>query len=158
MKHSQHNLGYFVGTSFRLIRNAMHSRMKENGHDLSMEHLHILKILSRSEGLCQQWLADFFSKDKGSITRIINTMEDRNLVVRIPDKNDKRSKLIYLTPYGKKLNQEIKIIILEFNEHLISDISTKELDQCVAVLEKIIDKLCKHDVACATKLESISNT
>ena len=99
MKHSQTNLGYFVGTSARLIRNAIHHRMLEYGFDLSLEHLLIIKMLYGSDGLSQQRLADFFSKDKGSITRIINTMEDRNLDVRIPDKNDKRSKLIYLTPY-----------------------------------------------------------
>jgi len=157
MKHSQHNLGYFVGTSARLMRNAMHHRMKENGYDLTIEQLFIIKILHRSDGLSQQVLADYFSKDKGSITRIINTMEDGNLVVRIPDKIDKRSKLIYLTPFGKKLHQEIHKIILDFNESLTSEISKDDLNQCVTVLEKIIDKLCNHDVACATKIGNISN-
>ena len=85
-------------------------------------------------------------------------MEDRKLVVRNPDKNDKRSKLIYLTPYGKKVHQKLKKIILDFNDDLIAGIPPENLKQCITVLGTIIDKLCKHDVACATKIGNHLNS
>ncbi|MFQ6609461.1 MAG: MarR family winged helix-turn-helix transcriptional regulator [Fidelibacterota bacterium] len=157
MKPTPINFGHFVAMSARLMRNSINHWFREQGYDLTIDHLMIMKILCHSDGISQQGIADFFSKDKGTITRMINTMEGKNLVVRIPDRSDRRSKLIYLTPYGKNLQQEMFQAVLDFNESLISDIPKDDLERCVGVLGKIIDKLCNDDVACATKIESISN-
>ena len=82
-------------------------------------------------------------------------MEDRNLLMRIPDKVDKRCNLIYLTPHGRKMLTELFQVIQEFNDHLVEDIPDDELIQCLSVLEKIIIKLSNKNVVHTTnnKLE-----
>ena len=155
MKCSKNNLGNFIGNSARLIKYSMNNRLRELGYDLTMEHLIFMKILNKSDGMTQQGIADFFSKDKGSITRMVSNMEDRNLLMRIPDKVDKRCNLIYLTPHGRKMLTELFQVIQEFNDHLVEDIPDDELIQCLSVLEKIIIKLSNKNVVHTTnnKLE-----
>jgi len=128
----------------------MNHRFKAAGHDVTVEHLMIMKLLFDSDGISQQQLADYFSKDKGSITRIINNMESRNLVVRIPDRSDKRIKLIYLTPFGKKHKLELFEIIHAFHEELVEDIPQKDLKLCLGVLDRILAKLILNTVDTAT--------
>ena len=155
MKCSKNNLGYFIGNSARLIKYSMNNQLRELGYDLTMEHLIFMKILNKSDGLTQQEIADFFSKDKGSITRMVSNMEDRNLLMRILDKVDKRCNLIYLTPYGRKMLKDLFQVIQEFNDQLVEDIPDDELIQCLSVLEKIIIKLSNKNVVHTTnhKLE-----
>lgn len=150
MKCSKNNLGYFIGNSARLIKYSMNNQLREMGYDLTMEHLIFMKILNKSDGLTQQEIADFFSKDKGSITRMISNMEDRNLLMRIPDKIDKRCNLIYLTPHGRKMLKELFKVIQEFNDQLVENIPGDELIQCLSVLEKIIIKLSNKNVVHTT--------
>ncbi len=58
------------------------------------------------EGLTQQELAIRTFRDKPSVTRLINNLERVNLVIRVNDKNDRRSNLIYLTKTGRKMKDE----------------------------------------------------
>ena len=77
-------------------------------------------------------------------------MESRNLVVRIPDRNDKRIKLVYLTPLGKAHKEELFNIIQTFNDELVEDIPKENLDSCLLILDGIIEKLLSNTVANAT--------
>lgn len=150
MNYSEANFGHTFSTLARLLRNNLNHRLHEQGFDISMEHMIILKILYRNDGLSQNEFARMFSKDKGAITRIINNMENRNLVVRIPAQTDKRVKLIYLTPYGKQIRSDIYRIVDEFNNNIVENIPQNELECCLKVLNKIIATLKENIVADTT--------
>jgi len=151
LEYSQANFGHTLSTLARLMRNNLNHRLLDSGYDISMEHMIILKILYRSDGISQNEFAKLFSKDKGSITHIINNMEKRNLVVRIPGQIDKRIKLIYLTPYAKQIKSEIHKIVTDFNDYIVESIPPDELKCCIAVLNDIINNLKQDIVEHTTK-------
>ena len=65
----------------------------------------IMLLLWKENGQFQQQLADGSYKDKTTLTRQIDGLEKRNLIVRVPDKIDRRQKRGYLTNKGKRFEQ-----------------------------------------------------
>ena len=93
--------------------------------------------LWEKDGITQQDLCNATFKDKPSMTRLIDNMEKQHLVVRISDKKDKRTNLVYLTKTGRELeSQSFKIAISTLHEAL-QGISVEELKIGQEVLRKI---------------------
>lgn len=92
---------YSIAVMRRLQRN-----LREAGLSITSEQWSIMYNLWVEEGLTQQELAIRTFRDKPSVTRLINNLERVNLVIRVNDKNDRRSNLIYLTKTGRKMKDE----------------------------------------------------
>ncbi|WP_367210309.1 MarR family winged helix-turn-helix transcriptional regulator [Sphingobacterium sp. R2] len=92
---------YSIAVMRRLQRN-----LREAGLSITSEQWSIMYNLWIEEGLTQQELAIRTFRDKPSVTRLINNLERVNLVIRVNDKNDRRSNLIYLTKTGRKMKDE----------------------------------------------------
>ena len=71
------------------------------------------------------------------MTRLIDNMEKQHLVVRISDKKDKRTNLVYLTKTGRELeNQSFRIAIATLREAL-KGVTIEDLKIGQEVLRKI---------------------
>lgn len=78
------------------------------GFDISVEHWTILaNLFFRQNGQFQQQLADRTYKDKAAVTRLVDGLEKRGLVIREEGNTDRRQKKIYLTEKGEKLMVEL---------------------------------------------------
>ena len=110
-------------------------KIKEAGHDFSLEHAIILKNLLEKDGQSQQELAKNTFKHKASITFLINNMVKRNLVVRVPDQSDKRGRLIYLTDLGRGLLNKIFPFLFDQMQKVTEQIDEKDLRLCISILE-----------------------
>jgi DNA-binding MarR family transcriptional regulator len=99
----------------------------------------ILGPIWNSEGCSQKECGEIATKDKTAVTRIINSLEEKNLVVRVLDQIDKRIKRIVLTKKGEKLFDDILPIIEKTRFHMNNDISEDELKTLDIVLKKLIN-------------------
>lgn len=116
-------------------------KFKEAGHDITVEQWTLMLHLWQKEGLTQQEISGCSKKDNPSVCRLIDNMEKRNLVVRVPDQNDRRTNRIYLTNKGKAL-QKVLIEIAGNNLKLsVKNIPANQVKLCKTVLEKMIDNL-----------------
>ncbi len=152
------SLGYIVGRAARSVGGLLNRNMAAAGYDVTCEQWSVLFNLGQKNGQTQQELAGHTCKDKTSMTRLIDGMEKRDLVVRIPDKQDKRQKLIYLTNKGKHLQLELMVIVKATLEQAETGISVRDMKNCMAVLCKIYNNVLelhqKPIVAPATKKKS----
>ncbi len=89
----------------------------------------------------QKLLSDFCFKDKTSITRIVNTLEKKNLVVRVPDQLDHRVNRVILTTAGKQLFNDVLPIMDKTKKEVSRDISESDIETFKDVLTKIISNL-----------------
>ena len=149
------SLGYIVGRAARSVGGLLNRNMALAGYDVTCEQWSVLFNLGKKNGQTQQDLAGLTCKDKTSMTRLIDGMEKHDLVVRIPDKQDKRQKLIYLTNKGKKLQSQLMTIVEATLEQAETGISAAQLKLCMDVLCKIYSNVMdlhqKSTVAPATK-------
>ncbi len=97
--------------------------------------------LGRKNGQSQQELAGTTCKDKTSVTRLIDGLEKRNLVVRTPDKVDRRQKLIYLTKKGKEFQQKLLYIVKKTLDEAQQTIPFKDIEICKKVLCRVYENL-----------------
>ena len=80
-------------------------------------------------------------KDKTNITRIIDALEEKNLVVRVEDQIDHRIKRVVLTNAGKQLFYDVLPIMEKTREEVRANISDNDIDIFKSVLSKILKNL-----------------
>lgn len=116
----------------KLMRN-----FKANGLEITPEQWTVLLYLWEKEGVTQQTLCNATFKDKPSMTRLIDNMEKMHLVVRIPDKRDRRSNLIHLTKTGHELEDKARLIANKTLKEALRGLTVEELRVSQEVLRKI---------------------
>lgn len=109
--------------------------------DITPEQWSVMACLWNKDKVTQQTLCKLTSKDKPSITRLIDKLEKRNYVVRVSDPTDRRINLIHLTHAGAELQQKASDIIQNVTEATLSNISERDLNQFRATLKKILTNL-----------------
>ena len=133
------SIGYLVGRTSRAIVKRLTKKFQDAGFDVSYEQWSILIHLYRKDGQTQQALARIAVKDKAAITRLLNVLEKKNIVLRVPDRTDKRSKLIYLTNKAKEFKTELVTLVEEMLHEAEHGISFEEMEQCRTTLNKIFN-------------------
>ena len=78
--------------------------------ELNLAQGHLLMSLDEPTQMSE--LARDMGFDASHITSIVDKLEDRNLVERRPDANDRRVKRIVLTPAGQKVRDQIEDSLL----------------------------------------------
>jgi len=131
------SIAYLVGRTSRSIIKRLTKKFSDAGFDVSYEQWSILVHLYRKDGQTQQELSNIAVKDKAAITRLLNVLEKKNIVLRIPDRNDKRSKLVYLTNKAKDFKDALIAVVEELLEEAEQGISLEEMVQCKTTLNKI---------------------
>ncbi len=85
----------------------------------------------------QTSLAMITERDKGSLTRLVQTLERKELVIRKCCEQDNRVNYVQITPKGKKVIAKAKPMVIEVFEQAQENIDQKELTIAIAVLEQL---------------------
>ncbi|MCP3872359.1 MAG: MarR family transcriptional regulator [Desulfobacteraceae bacterium] len=131
------SIAYLVGRTSRSIIKRLTKKFSDAGFDVSYEQWSILVHLYRKDGQTQQELSNIAVKDKAAITRLLNVLEKKNIVLRVPDRNDKRSKLVYLTNKAKDFKTDLIAVVEELLEEAEQGISSEEMHRCKTTVNKI---------------------
>ncbi len=131
------SIGYLVGRLSRAIIKRLSKKFQDAGIDVSYEQWSILVHLYRQDGQTQQALARIAVKDKAAITRLLNGLEKKNIVLRIPDRNDKRSNFVYLTNKAKELKPHLIGFVEEMLDEAEQGIDPDEMTRCRATINNI---------------------
>lgn len=134
----------FVHLMFDLrdqLRQFMQKKFKENNIDLTYEMHQIMASLWRKDGIKQQELADRTLKDKASMTFLIDNLSKRELVKRVEDPNDRRNKLIYLTPKGKQMGKKVEPWVTELFTMAGKGFDVSTLRSFITAVEKMRDNV-----------------
>jgi len=111
------------------------------GVDITTEQWSILACLWQKDRVTQQALCSLTLKDKPSMTRLIDNLEKRNLVIRVSDHTDRRINLIHLTDTGFALQAKATEIVQKIASRTLNKITDEELNVCRSVLKKIMANL-----------------
>tara|TARA_A100001037_G_C15143739_1_gene635162 strand:+ start:852 stop:1301 length:450 start_codon:yes stop_codon:yes gene_type:complete len=120
-------------------------RFVQNSHnyklDISLDQWIVLGPVWKNEGISQKNIADYCGKDKTSVTKIIDTLEKKNLVVRVSDQLDHRIKRIVLSNKGKKLFLDALPVMEQTRNELRTGINDQEIETLKNILTKIYNNL-----------------
>lgn len=130
-------VGVYLNILNNKVKKHFFNTFKQNNINLTGEQYLVMDTLWLDGILSQQGIADIIQKDKNSVTKFIDSLEKKGLVVRSIDQNDRRVNNIILTKKGQELKDETTEIAINTMNSILKDISTEDLTTFVKVLEKI---------------------
>ena len=75
------------------------------------------------EGTPSTTLGPKMGMEPTSLSRLLNTMEERKLIFRTQNPRDGRSILIHLTPFGIAKREDSKSVVLNFNSKIVKKVN-----------------------------------
>lgn len=133
---------YTIDQSIRTYRNYAQKRLKEFGFKITIDQWLIIKAIMENPGIKQQELAEKVFKDSASITRIIELLVKSKYLERKINSEDRRKFNLKITKEGKKILEDVQLLVLENRRNALDGISEKELKTVHSVLSKITEN-CK---------------
>jgi MarR family transcriptional regulator, organic hydroperoxide resistance regulator len=134
-----YNLGYKVKLVSQLMYRDFLERLEPYG--LTPFHYLVLCCLWEEDGLSTSGIADKLKQLGATLTGVVDRMEDRNLVHRERDPDDRRIVRIWLTDEGKRLMKVLPSIGAETINRATEDISEMEQAAVLKILDQIVHNL-----------------
>ena len=91
-----------------------------------------------AEGTPSSALGPKLGMESTSLSRLLNNMEKKKLITRKPNPSDGRGVLIFLTQFGKEKRDYSRSVVLNFNNHIESKLSSQQVKNFLDVAECIM--------------------
>lgn len=128
----------------RAYRQAVQRKLRQHNIDMTFEMLQIIYRLWQQQGISQQRLAELTSKDKASLTNLINNLTKKGWVTRRSCTADRRNRLIYLTTEGATLSGVVKPLLHTIYEQAGALLPVDQMQvctECLNSLNRIFDEM-----------------
>ena len=125
----------------RALSTRLQSTFTAAGINVTSEQWMILILLWQEDGRFPWQIAEIIGKDKAAVTRLIDGLEKRDLVVRVPSKSDLRQKHILLTPQGRAMEEKLVALGISNMQTAVAGIDSEEIEICKAVLRRLYSNL-----------------
>lgn len=107
---------------------------------LSIPEWRVVAVVAEQDGITQQGICIATRMDKVMVSRATIALVDRGLIVRAPNRADRRSRLLALTDAGRRLYADVAPKAIEFEERIFSSFPADELDRFMAMLRAIEER------------------
>lgn len=138
-------VGVFLNIVHFRFKQYLSSIFTKYGFNLTPEQYLVMDTLWDDGVLSQQALADKLNKDKNSVTKLLDALEKKNLIKRVPDEHDRRLNMIHFTEHSLTIKDRITEIAIDTTNRIIKDIPVEDLKILVKVLLKMADNMEKSD-------------
>lgn len=134
---------YNVGHKLKLASQLMYRDFLERlePYGLTPFHYLVLCCLWEEDGLSTSGIAEKLGQLGATLTGVVDRMEDRKLVYRERDPEDRRTVRIWLTPNGEKLKEVLPQIGEQTVDKALNKISKAEQELVSKVLDRIAANL-----------------
>ena len=136
-------LHYLIMANQMLVQKALLERLRDTG--LTIGQPKILDYLKDHDGSSQKDIAKACFLEAGSLTTILNKMEEKGLIERRILNGNRRSFHIFMTDEGREKMQLIDRSFSEIEKKALSDVSDEELETFMSVYKKIYKNLTNKE-------------
>ena len=130
-------LGYILGLPLRIFLNQVAVEFRNRDIELTFEQFIMLLMIDSKGDLIQQDIANHLQKDKSIVVRQMNGLIEKEYVVRLPNRTDKRKKNLILTTKGTEIMNKITELNFEVSSKLLSGVDEDDYLAFGRVLNKI---------------------
>lgn len=128
-------MDYHIKTAWHAIARMYNQQALK--FDGTMSIGYALLNISSEEGTAAMKIGPLMGLEPRSLTRLLKSMEEKGLIYRQVDKNDKRSVRVLLTKEGRKMKEKSRDTVLRFNEAVRDEIPAQKLDVFFEVIQEI---------------------
>ena len=129
-------IGFFFGLVARQYLNFFDKYLSEL--NINPNQFWILLVLCQEQNISQDRIASLLRVNGATVTRELENLEKRNLIMRKIDENDRRRKLVSLYDKGFEMLESVQNVDWETESKLLNYFSIEELHILKFLLKKII--------------------
>lgn len=139
------NIGTMLAQVSRLLRRRFDEGARRIG--VTRPQWQVLTLLKRNEGINQGGLAELLEVEPITLGRMIDRLQDAELVVRRADPSDRRAWRLHLTGRGEELIEQLQPFARETLALALEGISEDEQQQFMAMLDRMRANLSRRQPA-----------
>lgn len=138
-------VGFLIHDVSRLRRTVYDQHLKPLG--ITRSQWWVLSNLSRhdGDGYMQVELARLLDVGKVTLGGLIDRLEDSGFVIRVPDKNDRRSKRVLISSKGAEVLKQIESVSRKLNNEILKDIAAEDEEKFAQLLAKMKSNLIEME-------------
>ncbi len=131
----EENLAALMADASRLMRRSFDARARSIG--VTRPQWQVLTVLRRNEGINQGGLADILEVEPITVCRMIDRLQEAQLVERRPDPADRRSWRLFVTDKANALLQTLRPLADEMLEQALDGVADADRRVLRAALDRI---------------------
>ena len=120
---------------------AMNALFDSQGDHILPEQFLIMSLLTQRSPLNQKEISESMIKDKTAITRAIDDLVGRGMILRQTNPEDRRQNLITLTDEGERMIDKLVQVYLKWEEKMLQDITDAEKTSFLRMIRKVQQKI-----------------
>jgi len=136
------NIGINLAHVSRLMRRTFDERARAIG--ITRPQSLALAALKHNAGINQGGLAEILEVEPITAGRMIDRLQDAQLVERRPDPDDRRAWRLFITPHGEELLDQLRPVVLDTFEVALEGIGEDERAALLSMLERIRANLSRR--------------
>ncbi|MBD2580105.1 MarR family transcriptional regulator [Oscillatoria sp. FACHB-1406] len=134
-----HGLGYRIKLLSQLLARKFQDRLEPFG--LTPFHWVVLSCLWQEDGLPTSSLGEKLQQVGGTLTGVLDRMEQRNLIRRERDRRDRRIWRIWLTEEGRELETQLPPLAVTLREEAFAGVSGRDREILSDAIDRAIANL-----------------
>lgn len=136
----ERKLIYLISTAQHLIKNETIGRFKHGGLAITPTHSTILFLLEKDGPLQMSEIGKTLYIENSTVTGLIDRLEAKGFVSRLPAEEDRRKWIIAITEKGRDEIDAARNVIRLLNSDIGKGYSQKELDTLESILCGLIER------------------
>lgn len=127
------------------MRTAMDARLREN--DLTFTQMIVLRYISQNGGTAgQKEIQEYLNVSHPTVVGLVKRLESHGFVECRADEQDRRSKLVTLTPSAREFGRSMEEGKKKADEAVLGSFSEEELAEFTRLLNKLYDSINRQEV------------
>jgi MarR family transcriptional regulator, transcriptional regulator for hemolysin len=127
-------LGFLMRDAARLMRRRFVQRAREVGLPLNRSEASVLVAVEREPGLSQAQLAARLDMEAISLVRLIDSLQEAELIERRPHAHDRRIRTLWLTEMARPILSQVQAVAADVREQAMTGIPPAEREGLLDLL------------------------
>ncbi|CAM3816121.1 MarR family transcriptional regulator [Cohnella lubricantis] len=136
------SIGFLINQTGRKLSQVVNHYFA--AHEMTSEQWSVLARLCEEDGISQKELAARVSKDQTNVTRILDQLQRKGLIVRMTNPEDRRSFLPSVTPEGRQMYERMAPLEEQVIALAIQGLDEKEVAKLKELLQRIANNAARQ--------------
>jgi DNA-binding MarR family transcriptional regulator len=133
------NLGLLLHDAARLLKREFERQSRRYG--LTLLQWKVLAKLADRDGISQSTLAGLIEASPMTLSDIVERLEGRGLISRVPDPADSRAKLVSIEPEAAAMVASMRLLAAEVYDKALAGITAADRAALTRALTRITENL-----------------